>query len=70
MKPGSILLLSSFLLYSLPKILNVMPRTAAAKRRVPSGMACSERPQPTVEVIHGSNRTIVNVSAVIGPEPK
>jgi hypothetical protein len=66
MKPGSILLLSSFAWIFLPKVLNFRPKPADVKRHAPPVMA----PQATVEVIHGTRRTVSIVSAASDSEPK
>ena len=66
MKPNSILLLSCLALISLPKILNFRPQPAGLKRHAPPVMA----PQSSVEVIHGSRRTVSIVSAAGNSEPK
>jgi hypothetical protein len=67
MRPGSILLLSCFTWIFLPKLLNFTPKPAAGvKRHAPPVMA----PQSTVEVIHGTRRTVSIVSAPSDSEPK
>jgi hypothetical protein len=66
MKTTSILLLSCFALIALPKILNFRPKPAYVKRHAPPVMA----PQATVEVIHGTRRTVSIVSAASDSEPK
>jgi len=66
MKTTSILLLSCFALIALPKILNFRPKPAGLNRHAPPVTA----PQASVEVIHGSRRTVSIVSAAGNSEPK
>jgi hypothetical protein len=70
MKVSTILMLSSFGLFSLPKVLNFRPSPVGWNPPAQSPVARMARPRPTVEVIHGTRRTVNIVSAASGSEPK